>query len=436
VAAHFWRLGRGHYADYQVVMTWLNSLACLPVLMLVSRLTPRRQNDQQQAVLLTAVAVMVLPAFAQNAVYPWTKLLAAFFVVPGLVFWADGAGRGRRPHRELAAGLLAAGLLVHYSAAVYVVAVVGFELVLTASQVIRRDWPRLARSFMTNLRAAAVAVAVVAPWLGWALWMYGPRGTFATNTAVVDARVYSLAENLLKMLLNIRDTLLPSFLRGPTDLTRLFQEQASLLGWIRDSCFLPYQVNFPAALGVVGWAAVLPAAGVIRRALPRSPGLFWSSVAAVSLLLGVAAHGGRDDNGLAQICCHPLMLLGAGLIVAAVPRLPGWLRGLVLAGWVVDYLVGTLLQAWVQSWRFALTPPAAPGDIPGNTAGLSLCATTNLANKVDLGVVFMADRLDSLGLPSGLPLLPAGLLAVGGLAVAGRSLWQQRVARAGGNRPG
>jgi len=148
------------------------------------------------------------------------------------------------------------------------------------------------------------------------------------------------------------------------------------------------------------------------------------------------AHGGRDDNGLAQICSHPLMLLGAGLIVAAVPRLPGWLRGLVLAGWVVNYFVGTLLQACVQSWRFALTQPVAPGGIPGNTAGLSLCATTNPANKVDLGVVFMADPLTSLGLPTGLPLLPAGLLAVGGLAVAGRSLWQQRVARAGGNRPG
>ena len=33
-----------------------------------------------------------------------------------------------------------------------------------------------------------------------------------------------------------------------------------------------------------------------------------------------------------------------------------------------------------------------------NSAGLSLCATSNLLNKQELGVVFLADRVSELGI--------------------------------------
>jgi len=400
VAAHFCRLSNLSFADYQIVMTLLSAAACLPAFMIADRLAAWLGGDRRQAVIAATAAMIVLPAFAENAVYPWTKLLAAFFVVPGLVLWGDGVGNATRPRRTLAAILLTAGVLTHYSAAVYVVAVVAHELVSVAATAWRRRHPaEIAAILRADTIAAAAAVAVFLPWIGWAVFMFGPAGTFATSTAVVDAAIYTPAGNLLKVLLNIRDTLVPSFLRPETDFVALLQTQPSLLGRVRDRCFLPYEVNFPAALGVVGaWATPLAAGLLWRRLGGSAERTLWVTVVTLGLVLGVAAHGGRDENGLAHICLHPLMIMGAAVLAGVLPWLPRALRIIVVGGWTFDYLVGTALQAWVQSWRFTLGDPLVPQGPPSNSAGLSLCATSNLINKQELGLVFLSERLAAIGI--------------------------------------
>jgi hypothetical protein len=414
VAAHFCRLSTLSFADYQIVMTLLNAVACLPGFMIADRLAMRLRTDRRQAVIAATAALIVLPAFAENAVYPWTKLLAAFFVIPGLVLWGDGGAERRRPHRTLAAILLTAGVLTHYSAAVYVVAVVAHELFsLAATAWRRRDPAEIAAILRADAIAAAAAVAMFLPWIGWALFMFGPAGTFATSTAVVDAAVYTPAGNLLKVVLNIRDTLVPSFLRSETELVALLRAQPSPLGRLRDLFFLPYEVNFPAALGVVGaWGAAL-AAGLLWRRLgdPATRG-FWATVVALGFVLGVAAHGGRDENGLAHICLQPLVIIGAAFLAGVVATLPRGLRIIIVGGWAFDYLTGTLLQAWVESWRFTLADPLAPGGPPVNSAGLSLCATSNLFNKQELGLVFLSERLEAIGIGPEPLLASACLIAV------------------------
>jgi hypothetical protein len=149
-----------------------------------------------------SAALIVLPAFAENAVYPWTKLLTAFFVIAGLVLWGDGVDHVSRPHRLPAAILLAGGLLTHYSAAVYVVAAVLHEVFLLVVAVVRRRAASgIGATLRANILAAAAAVAVCVPWIGWAVVMFGIEGTFATNTAVVDAAVYTPMGNIAKVLL-------------------------------------------------------------------------------------------------------------------------------------------------------------------------------------------------------------------------------------------
>ncbi|NCA10343.1 hypothetical protein EBR56_00790 [bacterium] len=421
VAAHFCRLSNLSFADYQIVMTLLSAAACLPAFMIADRLVVLLGGNRRHAVVAATAAMIVLPAFAENAVYPWTKLLAAFFVVPGLVLWGDGVGNATRPRRTLAAILLTAGVLTHYSAAVYVVAVVAHELVSVAATVWRRRHPvEIAAILRADAIAAAAAVAVFLPWIGWALFMFGPAGTFATSTAVVDAAVYTPAGNLLKVLLNIRDTLVPSFLRSETELVALLRAQPSPLGRIRDFWFLPYEVNFPAALGVVGaWATPLAVGLLWRRLGGSAERMFWVTVVALGFVLGVAAHGGRDDNGLAHICLHPLMIMGAAVLAGVLPWLPRALQILVVGGWAFDYVLGTVLQAWVQAWPFTLGDPLVPQGPPSNSAGLSLCATSNLINKQQLGLVYLSERFAAVGIE------PVALLVA---AVTIGAVWLSMVA--------
>lgn len=425
LAAHFCGLVPATFADYQVVMTLLSAVACLPAFMVADRLAVRFGVDRRWAVVAASAALIVLPAFAENAVYPWTKLLTAFFVIAGLVLWGDGVDHVSRPHRLLAAILLAGGLLTHYSAAVYVVAAVLHEAFLLVVAVVRRrDASGIGATLRANILAAAAAVAVCVPWIGWAVGMFGIEGTFATNTAVVDAAVYTPMGNIAKVLLNIRDTLVPSFLRPDTELVTLLRRQPHLLGRVRDLCFLPYQVDFPAALGVVGWWATPLAIGLLWKRLGSAASRgYWVTLLGVGFVLGVAAHGGRDQNGLAHICLQPVMLLGAVLLAVVLPRLAPGLQVAVVTGWTIDYLLGTLLQAYVESWRFVPGDPLRPGDPTANSAGLSLCATSNLLNKQELGVVFLADRVSELGIEP-VQLLGAAF-AIGAGSLAGLA-WRLR----------
>src|SRR5271170_3715246 len=81
LTAAFMQMTRIDYAHYQLITTVLCSLAYLPVGLLAGRFGGRR------AARIAAVLVMLNPLFLQNATYPWTKLLAVFFILTGLYFF-------------------------------------------------------------------------------------------------------------------------------------------------------------------------------------------------------------------------------------------------------------------------------------------------------------------------------------------------------------
>jgi hypothetical protein len=51
----------------------------------------------------------------QNTSYRWTKLLAAFYVIPALWFYVRGWRKASAGRITAAFAFLAAGMLVHYS---------------------------------------------------------------------------------------------------------------------------------------------------------------------------------------------------------------------------------------------------------------------------------------------------------------------------------
>ena len=161
---------------------------------------------------------------------------------------------------------------------------------------------------------------MLALWFGWALAVYGPRGTFRTNTSVTDAAT-GVGAQLLSGLLNVRDTLVPHFLRAAD---YGFIAQRNPWGWWRDWFFQLYQINLFILCGSVAWLAILAALAKGARPAPAAVPAGWAAGIAGVALLGVLVHSARDRWGLAHICLQPLALGGLALLAARWAR---WGRG-------------------------------------------------------------------------------------------------------------
>jgi hypothetical protein len=362
------------FAHYQLFSTLLASLAFLPAARLA-----RRWGNQQAPVVLV-VLFMLNPLFWQNATYAWTKLAAAFFTLGALHFFLVAHDEaGRRTPSVLWAVCLAAGLLTHYSAAPYLLVMVAGWLWLGRRRFAERGWRH------ATLGAAACGAAVLAAWFGWALWVYGPRGALLTNSSITD-QAPTLAAQLNVVMLNIRDTLVPHFLRS-ADFSLL--DQRSSAGWWRDWFFQLYQVNLFFAFGSVAWVAILFR---LRQLQLTCSGrrLFWWVFITANILLGIAVHGGRDAWGLAHICLQPIILLGLVLLAAHWPTLARPWRLALIVGGTLDFCLGIVLQAGAQAFAFDrwFGPARSLWDAAGS---YSVSAQKNFLAKEMNGWTFVGD---------------------------------------------
>lgn len=362
------------FAHYQLALTWLGCLAFLPAALLARRCAGRPVT----AVL--AVFFMLSPLWVQNVTFAWTKLPAAFFTLAAVHYFLAAGEPGHRSAGLGCAAALAAALLTHYSAGPYAVVIAAAWLV--------RGWPRRndpAWWRETGL-AAAVGAAVLATWFAWSLRTYGVAGTFLTNTSVTD-KAPDLATQLGSIALNLRDTVIPHFLRS---VDYGFIAQSSAWGWWRDWFFLLYQVNLVFACGSLAWLVV--GVALLRRgaALPVAHRLGWGVAIAATVFLGVAAHGARDNWGLAHICLQPLILAGLAVLAAHWEALGAGWRRVVVAGAALDGLLGIVLQFGAQS--FLLDQWLAPGRPAAATmASYSAIANLNLRAKLQNKWVFLGD---------------------------------------------
>ncbi len=322
------------FAHYQFFSTLLGSLVFLP-----AGLLARRWGGSRAIGVLTLL-FMVNPMFAENVTFAWTKLPAAFFTLAALYFFLRAHDKDASPASAvLFATSLAAGCLTHYSTGPYAVVLGAAWLVLGWSRRKELAWWRT-----TNLAAVSGAM-ILAIWFGWIFAVYGLRGSLLTNSSITD-RASDAITQLQVATLNLRDTLVPHFLRQ-LDFTTL--SQTSSAGWWRDWFFNLYQVNFFLAFGSVAWAVIMIL--LIRHG--RSSSLrersFWASFIGGNVLLGVAVVGGRDTWGLAHICLQPLVLLGLAFLAGQWEKLgPVW-RLALIAGATVDFALGIILQFGMEA---------------------------------------------------------------------------------------
>lgn len=353
----FMTLTRTDFAHYQLACTFLGSLVFLPAALLAGRFVPRApdgtRGDIRPAIRVLAVLFLVSPMFVQNATFAWTKLHAAFFTLAAFHCLLRAGGAGFPRAGILFSVTLAAAILTHYSAGPYALV---FAAVWLARGIGRSD---AAAWWRETAVTAAAGFAVLATWFGWALAVYGPRGTFLTNSSMTD-KAPTVGAQLGAALLNVRDTIVPHFLR---EVNWGFFVQQSPWGWVRDWCFQLYQINLVFVFGSAAWVLILLLLFRAAREVPPRARAAWAVGIGTIAVLGVMVHGGRDGWGLAHICLQPLVLLGLALLAARWNTLAlGW-RRLALAGATADLLLGILLQFGAQSFLldqwFAPQRPAA-----------------------------------------------------------------------------
>ena len=372
----------GNFAHYQLFTTLLSSLAFLPAALLARRFSPARGAAGSNAIAGLAVLLMLNPSFVENATFAWTKLTAVCFILSGLYFFL----RARDPDAPRSAGplcatALAAALLAHYSAGPYVLL-----LALAWPLLHRARWADAAFWRQTAV-LGLIGGLVLATWFGWSLAVYGAHTTLLSNSSV-DVKDVHTGNQFIKIALNLRDTLVPHFLR-PLDGALI--AQTSRWGYWHDWFFQLYQLNLFLVFGSVGWL-------VLGRELVRAwPGAtprsrwFWALFSGGVIILGVAVHGARDTWGLAHICLQALVLLGLAFLASRWAGLGRAWQRVLLAGVAVDFVLGIALHFAVQNYapdRW-FTPDRAPEAILRSYSETSLM---NAAGKLVNHLVFFRDE--------------------------------------------
>ena len=377
VTGAFLAVTRVDFAHFQLIFTLLASLAFLP-----AGLLARRFGRGSGAIAVCAALFMVSPLFVQNATFAWTKLPAAFLVLTALYFFL----RAQEPGAPTSAALLfaaslAAALLAHYSAGPYAV--------MLALGWLWLGWPRRDQTEWRRATALGVITGalVLAVWFGWSVRHYGMRATFLANSSVEAAEKYS-GSQFEKIALNVRDTLVPHFLRWAD---AAFIAQSSPWGHWRDWFFQCYQLNLPLACGSVAWLAILVELRHVARGTGARPRAFWWAFAVGVILLGVATHGARDTWGLTHICLQSFVLLALAFLAARWNALSRAWRLALLAGATVDFVLGIALHFGVQSyaldrWLAADRPPEELFHSYNEPAFM------NLAAKIHHQLSFLADE--------------------------------------------
>jgi hypothetical protein len=356
---------------FQAVFAFLNLLLFLPCYLIMPALDIRAKRRTWLLVLLFATSPLVM----QNITYSWTKATATFYVV--LALWLYLAGwRKRDAVRTTAAFVaLAAGLLVHYSAGPYVV-------ILTLHY-LTRVFPKRQHKWRELLAITAICGLLVGTWLIWSLAVYGPAFTFASNTTVTSSQEYE-GSTVEKIAANLFDSIVPAMVREPSLLNRFDTQRFA--GAVRDYAFMFYQVNAIFGMGLVGgplvlWLAYRAIRRRRRQPSARPPGRgkrpagkvpqesggitaeqrFWLILMVAGLFLGIAVVGERDPGGAAHLTLLSLQVLGLSMLAAIIPWRRRTLAILVLAGCTVDFSLGVLLQAHVESLENTAQSTVFPG---------------------------------------------------------------------------
>jgi len=335
LVAHFIGQVELRFELFQLAFVYLSSLAYLAVALFAS---PR----PSKAIVVVGVLLGLTPFFVQNAVYTWTKLYTAFFVVAGVAFYAQGLRRGDTVRLVAAFLLLAVGSITHYSAGPY--------LVLLAGHYLLCEWRRRPKKFRELAAIASLGALVLATWFPWSIATYGLHETFAANTSVEGFARETPSRRLALVLDNFSGTLVPYPLRE-IDVDSMGAESVAVR--VRDASFLFLQQNFFGLFGLSGsvaavWLLVRGGKAFIAQHWR------WGLFLVCSFALGVGVHGGSAHGtgrswGVASICLQPIALIGLAWIANGWELLPLVARRVIIVLKALEVGAGIVLHTYFQA---------------------------------------------------------------------------------------
>jgi hypothetical protein len=283
------------------------------------------------------------------------------------------------PYAALSLGL---GLLTHYSAAPWILA-----LAAAGAWVGRRHWRE--RSVWTRgALSAAVFGVVVAPWFAWAAVQFGVHGTAVANSTTAAWAEETPVQRIAVALANLADTIVPFPLRRDVSLSLI--DQPSPLGRLRDVAFNGYQLNLLLACGLAGLFVLTGSAVGARGRIPRTTAARFLGIAMpLAIVLGIWVHTPRDTWGLMHICLQPAAVLGLAAVAAQLADHRRLRLGWALFAFV-DLTLGIGLHFALEHW------PVPTGSTPAAVAAnevLNRAAAANACDKLAFHFRFLADVL-------------------------------------------
>jgi hypothetical protein len=326
MAAYLCRQVGLSFEAYSLIFLFLNAWAFVPCCFLLGFFARRGMRY----VPALAVLFMLNPSILENVTLTVTKALAAGLVVLGVCFYL-------RRRVVAAAVILAAGLLVHYSAAPFAAAVAVHYLVTF----IPRRWP-----FWEAIVSGTAVAALLSTWFIWSILHFGAHSTFFSNTTATGTAAMSATDNLHRVLYNLYTSLIPHPFHSVDDL-----QYTHLGSWsqVNDYYFMMSQTTLPMMAGIAGG---LIAVGLIVHAMFKQHGpakRFFIFFLIFTYVVGIAVNPDRSAYGGAQVTLQSLALMAVTLVAASLPAIGPMVFRLLLLGTLLDYCLGILLQFHLES---------------------------------------------------------------------------------------
>lgn len=340
VLSSFLGLTSATFANYQVFIALLSSLAFFPAALLARRF---RGNLAGDPVALFTVLLMLSPLFVQNVTFAWTKLPAAFFILSGLYLGLSAGHSKNSSAPWYVAVCFAAALLTHYSAAPILI-----PLGAIYAWRHRDDFGSVAK-WRPIIPPAGIAAALLASWFVWSALHYG-YATLSSNTVVGGESGLTVAQHVARRAVNFFNLIVPHPLR-PAEYSYVAQD--STLGWWRDYFFNLYQTNLCFAFGS-GGMVVLAVLLWHHRRRATSP---WGCFVGMVLLVHAAVIPWTDRWGSVQIDLQPLVLIGLAWTAASMADLGTLLKWWLACGLIIDAVLGIGLHFFLQHADLALEFP-------------------------------------------------------------------------------
>jgi hypothetical protein len=360
------QVGKGFEA-FELCFAIINLTSFLTCSLLLNHFWRRGQRGFWYLV----IALMSSPFFAENLTYTWTKLFSAFYVLLAIALYL----RGRR---VLAFLMLAAGCLVHYSAA---------PLALFIGLHYLWQWLRnRSSSWREAIHIFIVSAALLGTWFSWSIYRYGLGGTIASTTTISGSQKLSAAANINKIALNIYYALIPP----PVGRLHIVYRDQSTLGYVRDAAFYCYQQN---VFLMIGSVAAIIAMWIFWRQIGNRKSWFWIGLILFCIPVGLATVGDLEPFSAAHAVVQPITLIAISAVAALVPSMPRWILQWLIAGWALDFALGVYLQVYLENFTFTKVTSLGGTELfaamPIKLAGV---AAQCLHGKTSFHIQFIGDH--------------------------------------------